>query len=747
MVSLIYSNRLNNLMAPSSLDFKGKRLVNMTFASQDLSGVDFSYADIRGVNFSNANLRHADFSHAISGISPYHRYLLLIAALLIAFLAGGIIGFSSIFWGHVFSRVLLPAKEAIFIVYLAVLSTVLYTLTKYGLGSRLGITSATIVLLSASFVIIFFNHTDNTIYKNLLAIVLTQPLLIAFIIFSMLATSIAYATIRSQGEKPLVQTAYCTSLIGAVLGAILGGKDIYVSDYTLSTIVAAIQILCALSCSWYIAIRSLNTDSRFNIIYWLTILICSWNGTNFSDADLTEASFTEANLPYTNLRDAQLKRACWYKTKNLHLARLENTYLERTAIRRLVVTKQGLRQAFDREDLRYLELSYADLSNCSFVGADFSESTLNHANLSGARLAQAKLYGCDISHAILTGSYIQDWAISTDTRIEGVECDYIYMRLPTDDNPDPWRKPDNRNENFYSGDFCDFIAPILKTMRMFSRQSIGTQKPEDEVKSIDFYHYGGIDPRSAALALRQLAEENPDAGLKVVALEGRGNEKIRLQAIVSSSEDASKLNEKYFINYDRISALPFTDIQALLAGLTEKDARIKSLEELLENALKQPKFYVETYQNKGEFIMSQSKGNVSINNVQGNVSGIAAAGEQQDITGSALGDISGSVSNSITQLPDSNSLDTPSIKELLKQLQASIEAEEKLSNNDKVEALEQVKTLAEAGIDPENSSLKRSAKTAMKILRGTVASLPEASKLADACVKLIPAITTILALI
>jgi hypothetical protein len=125
--------------------------------------------------------------------------------------------------------------------------------------------------------------------------------------------------------------------------------------------------------------------------------------------------------------------------------------------------------------------------------------------------------------------------------------------------------------------------------------------------------------------------------------------------------------------------------------------------------------------------MTQSKGNVSINNVQGNVSGIAAAGEQQDITGSALGAISGSVSNSITQLPDSNSLDTPSIKELLKQLQAAIEAEEKLSNNDKVEALEQVKTLAEAGIDPESSSLKRSAKTAMKILRGTVASLPEAA--------------------
>jgi predicted RNase H-like nuclease (RuvC/YqgF family) len=68
----------------------------------------------------------------------------------------------------------------------------------------------------------------------------------------------------------------------------------------------------------------------------------------------------------------------------------------------------------------------------------------------------------------------------------------------------------------------------------------------------------------------------------------------------------------------------------------------------------------------------------------------------RDAIGSTLniGDISGIVTNTINQLPASPKSDQPGIKELLTELQTAIEAETDLSDDDKAEALEQVKTLA-----------------------------------------------------
>lgn len=151
--------------------------------------------------------------------------------------------------------------------------------------------------------------------------------------------------------------------------------------------------------------------------------------------------------------------------------------------------------------------------------------------------------------------------------------------------------------------------------------------------------------------------------------------------------------------------------------------------------------------NSGEINMSQSKGNVSISGVQGNVSGIVAAGENQTLTGVAIGAISGSVTNTINQLPTASNPNSPGIKELLTQLQAAIEAELELTNEDKVEALEQVKTLAEAGQKPGDNVLQKAAKTSMKVLKGTIASLPDAAELAESCAKLLPAIATLLVLV
>jgi hypothetical protein len=107
-----------------------------------------------------------------------------------------------------------------------------------------------------------------------------------------------------------------------------------------------------------------------------------------------------------------------------------------------------------------------------------------------------------------------------------------------------------------------------------------------------------------------------------------------------------------------------------------------------------------------------------------------------------IGEISSILTNTINQLPASLQSDKPGIKELLTELQIAIEAETNLSDDDKTEALEQVKIWAEVGKNPKESTMQKARKTAMKILKGIIASLPSGTTLVEACSKLLPEIET-----
>lgn len=218
------------------------------------------------------------------------------------------------------------------------------------------------------------------------------------------------------------------------------------------------------------------------------------------------------------------------------------------------------------------------------------------------------------------------------------------MQLPTKADPDPCRKPDNRNEIFQDGDFADFIAPIIKTLNLYQTQHLDLRVVAQWFKTLDLFHHEGIDPTAAAIALKQLAQQYPEAELEVVALEGRGDDKVRFQAKVTGVADRSMLSAEDFTKYEEISALPYADLQSLLAGIAEKDERIRSLENMVMTAIESNKFYVETYYNLGDTV--SEKGAININS-GGNVSGIVG-GDIRDVSGVVnLGAISGDVTNAI----------------------------------------------------------------------------------------------------
>ena len=261
------------------------------------------------------------------------------------------------------------------------------------------------------------------------------------------------------------------------------------------------------------------------------------------------------------------------------------SYLQHPYIRQLLTTRLGQDKNFDRLDLRGINLKAAFLTDASFIGTDLSEACLQDADLSRAKLVQTQLDATDFTGATLTGAYIEDWNITNETNFRGVRCEYVYMRLPTKENPNPLRKPDNEAEVFTDGEFGDFIQPIFDTL--------------------DLYHNQGVDPRAIAISFKELAENNPDAELEIVAMERRSKDKFLLRAKTAPDADKSQLSAEYFESYNQIKALAQQEVQVLML---EKDSRIRSLENFVNTALKRPNFYSNTSVEKVDNMNNQPGG-------------------------------------------------------------------------------------------------------------------------------------------
>ncbi|NEQ70781.1 MAG: pentapeptide repeat-containing protein [Symploca sp. SIO2D2] len=448
----------------------------------------------------------------------------------------------------------------------------------------------------------------------------------------------------------------------------------------------------------YIGWRSLKVDERDAWIRDVAIVFAATEGTSFNSADLTDADFTRARLKSTDLRKAILTRTRWHNANTLDRVMPETSYLNSIQVRELVRTLQGQDKNFNKFPLSGVNLQGANLADASFIGADLNAVNLQDADLSRAKLVQTSLDEADLTGATLTGATIEDWGITRSTQLRGVRCRYVFMSLSTKDDPNPRRKPDNWEEEFEDGDFADFIKPIVDTL--------------------DLYHNQGVDPRAIAISFKQLAENNPDAELEIVAMEKRGKDKFLLRAATASNADHSQLNADYFTIYNEIKALAEGEVKTLLA---EKDSRIASLETMIQTALQRPSFYAQNYHHQGD-TMSDKSSDISISHVTGSkISGIAAGKSTavggENLTGVAGGDISGTVTNTINQLTESESPEAPTLADLLKQLQQAIASPDSgLSEKDKKKALRHLDTIGKLGVERNNSDLRSMAEDAMDAL-------------------------------
>ncbi|MEH2106035.1 pentapeptide repeat-containing protein [Nostoc sp.] len=674
-----------------ALDFSGQNLRGRNFKGrQDLAGANFSYADIRGANFTNANLTGANFNHTKAGLQ--RRWVIFLV--LVSWLLSGLSGFLWVLNAYLVYLIFNSRLESYIVGWAALIVLIVF----FFLIIRQGVARARAGAVAIA-VIGPFAFTVAGVF----AIAGAGSVAIAYGVTVAYGVAGAFA-VAGAGAFAVAGTV-AGAIAGAGVGVVAGGFAITHGSAFTGAIAVAETLL-----SIYISSQAMKGDEKYSLVRNIAIAFAATGGTSFRGANLTNTDFTQATLKSTDFRKSILICTCWHQAKMLDRVRPGLTYLQNSQVRQLLVTGQGQDKNFDRENLRGINLKEANLADASFIGADLSEANFQDANLSRAKLKQTQLDGTDLTGATLTGAYIEDWGITNTTKLHGVRCEYVFMRLPTKEDPDPLRKPDNKQEVFADGDFANFIKPISDTL--------------------DLYHNQGVDPRAIAIAFKNLAENHPEAELEIVAMEKRGDDKILLRAKTAALSDKSQLSAEYFDDYNQLKAL--SQSQQLL--LVEKDKRIISLENMVDTALKQPKFYTQ-----GDTNMSDISGI----NIQGssNVSGIAGNSSIAN-----LGTISGNVSIALNQLPDATDADKPGIKELLSQLQDAIVQSTYLSEEDKTEALEQVKTLAEVGNNPQEPTKQKTAKTAITMLKGIFTGLPAVASLVETTNKLLPAIAKLFSL-
>ncbi len=617
-------------------DYSGRNLRGRSFKGENLADANFSYADIRGANFTGAILTGANFTGAEAGLQ--NRWVLLLVSLswLLSGISGLFLLLNGTFVGFIFNSSGGLGNPFLAWVVLTV-TVILYAyiiVIRQGIGVGLSLAVAVTIAFSIAISIAF-----TGVRGFVMALALSGALVVAGVVVGAFAFAFAIAAGRALAFAFAGAFAFTFAVVGAIILAV-AAAGIVSYEHTLIFPVAT----GGSAISAYVGWRAMKGDEKYTLVKNTAVIFASIGGTSFRSADLTDANFTEARLKSTDLRNAKLIRTCFHNTKLLDRIRPGNSYLKHSQIRQLILTGKGQDKNFDRFNLRGINLKGALLNDTSFNHTDLSRACLQDADLSRAKLVKTQLDYTDFTGATLTGVYIQNWNITHDTNFRGVKCEYVYMRLPTKENPNPLRKPDNNAEVFADGEFGDFIQPIFDTL--------------------DLYHSQAVDPRAIAISFKKLAENNPNAELEIVAIERRGEDKILIRAKTATTANKSELSKEYFINYNQLKSLAEKDFKALI---TEKESQISRLENMIKTAFERPSFYIETYNNQGDSIMPEGSKKESHFDLKGS----QIAGGVVNADNVEAKQIGGNINNYTPQQKQTLADAATEIQELLEQLEKS----------------------------------------------------------------------------
>ena len=706
-------------------DYSGQNLRGCSFKGQNLTGANFRKADIRGANFTNAILKDADFTSAKAGLQKRWTIGLLTLSLLLSGLSGFLSLFVSTFVAYFFNED--TEKTATFIAAIVCLIVILFFCI---ISIRKSLTAGLITGVVAFAVAFTFAvagalaGAGTGTRAGAFAVAVAGALAVAGAgaVARALAFAGAFAVAgaRAGARAGAVAVVVAGALAGAKAGAGAGAKAGAVAVAV--AVVVAVAVAFTLF-SAYIGWRSLTRNEKDAWIRSSALAFAATGGTSFRNADLTDADFTDAILRNTDLRKSNLTRTCFYEAKKLDFARVDNLILANRDVLNLLVTGNGRGKSYADANLKGANLIGADLKEANLKDADITEATFQGACLERANLTLAQAVGTNFTSAQMTGACVEAWNIESTTKLDNVDCRFIYLlEYPKPETDDRERRPSSGD--FQPGEFSKLFEEVLNTVDLIFRD--------------------GIDWKAFVNAFQKVQYQNENTELALQSIENKGDGVVVVKVGVPDGADKEKIHSNFTQNY-----------QIALQAVEEKyKAQLQAKDEQIV-------IYRQTSGEMAEIVrlLANKQINVQVDNKVENKNmtnsndasrkiEIGSVGRDFNASGQALnlGDISGTVTNTINELAASPEPDKPGIKELLTQLQAAIEADTNLPPEDKADALEQVKALAEVGKSPQEGGMQKAGKTAIKILKGTIASLPSATKLVEQCSNLLPLISTFLGL-
>jgi uncharacterized protein YjbI with pentapeptide repeats len=709
-------------------DYSGQNLRGRSFKGQDLTGANFSKADIRGASFTNATLKGANFTGAKAGIQK--RWT--IGLFIVSWLPWAIAGFFSVSVGSFIGDIFRANNSDNFIAgiaYLLVLLIFCIVTIRKGLIAGLG---ALVVAAGVAFALAGA-LAKTGVFARTGAIAFTGAG--AFTGARVFAVGGAVAFVGAIAFTIAGAITFAGARIGARIGAGVGvfaGAVPVAGAFVLAfaragafpravavagTVAVAFTLFTA-----YIGWRSLTENKQDVWIRSFAITFVATGGTSFFGANLTNADFTGATLKNTDLRKANLTRTRFYEAKKLDLARVDSLILSQPDILNLLVTGNGRNKSYIGANLKGANLIGADLKAANLKDADVTGATFAGACLEWANLTLVQAVGTDFTQAQMTGACVEAWNIESTTKLDNVDCRFIYLL----ENPQPGTDNRERRPNsgeFQPGEFTKLFAEVLNT--------------------VDLIFRNGIDWKAFVTTFKKVQEENQDTELAIHSIANKGDGVVVVKLNVPDGTDKEKIHNDFMQNYQlalqaveerykvqlqakdneiTIYRQQSADMKEIVGLLANKSINVQVDNKVETKAMTNSSDSSRKFENSGTI-------NNSLNNSPIN-----------------LGELSGTLTNTINELPPAPAPEKLGIKELLTQLQAAIEAETDLSQEDKAEALEQVQALAEAGKNPQAEPTQKVAKTAIKILKGTISGLPATTTLVEAVSKLLPLISQFLGL-
>ena len=180
-------------------------------------------------------------------------------------------------------------------------------------------------------------------------------------------------------------------------------------------------------------------------------------------ADFSEADLSGADLSYAKLRGAQFVRTqlCGANVSELDLREVD---LQEVDLREANLSQVNL----SGTNLHEVRLCGADLNGADLSGANLYEVNLSNANLSNAKLIQVQALGTNFEKTVLTGACIQDWNINSATVLDGVICEYVYLKFDQQE-----RRP--REGIFKHSEFSALFQQAIDTVELIFRDGIDWQ--------------------------------------------------------------------------------------------------------------------------------------------------------------------------------------------------------------------------------------------------------------------------------